>query len=276
MFRSLSLSSQIRGAPAIASLAALGIAAELLALLNNRPSPSFPAETLSSPTSTLLGALLDRTAYLLTSRPTAVNLREALTRIEGAAREEAARQGATAESLAKKVVDVAVGVWVEDKERCERIGNNGARWILEKLEREGTIEKGEKISVLTVRPPLTFTRQGLDRVNADPLSNALQVCNTGSLATSVSTLLLLLRLSFGQSLTASPTGLRHRYRRHHLAPPPRTPRARLLRSDRAVPAGRAPHGRRDGEPGCTQHDGLRHGHWRTPRREEGASLCRRR
>ncbi|GAA5931586.1 hypothetical protein JCM3775_006895 [Rhodotorula graminis] len=150
---------KIRGAPAIASLAALGIAAELLALLNNRASPSFSPETLSSPAATLLAALLDRTAYLLTSRPTAVNLREALTRIEGAAREEAARQGATAESLARKVVDVAVGVWVEDKERCERIGNNGARWILEKLEREGTIEQGEKISVLTV-------------------------CNTGSLATS--------------------------------------------------------------------------------------------
>lgn len=143
--------TQIRGAPAIASLAALGIAAELLALLNNRPSPSFPSSTLSSAPSALLDLLLSRTAYLLTSRPTAVNLREALTRIEAAAREEAARQGATAESLAKKVVDVAVGVWVEDKERCERIGNNGARWILEKLEREGTIEKGEKISVLTVR-----------------------------------------------------------------------------------------------------------------------------
>ncbi|TNY20809.1 hypothetical protein DMC30DRAFT_351681, partial [Rhodotorula diobovata] len=140
---------KIRGAPAIASLAALGIAAELLALLNNRPSPSFPSSTLSSAPSALLDLLLSRTAYLLTSRPTAVNLREALTRIEAAAREEAARQGATAESLAKKVVDVAVGVWVEDKERCERIGNNGARWILEKLEREGTIEKGEKISVLT-------------------------------------------------------------------------------------------------------------------------------
>ncbi|BGP40712.1 S-methyl-5-thioribose-1-phosphate isomerase [Rhodotorula kratochvilovae] len=150
---------KIRGAPAIASLAALGIAAELLALLAQRPSPSFPSSALSSPPAELLTLLLSRTAYLLTSRPTAVNLREALSRIEAAARAEAGRDGATAESLAKKVVDVAVGVWVEDKERCERIGNNGARWILEKLEREGAIEKGEKIAVLTV-------------------------CNTGSLATS--------------------------------------------------------------------------------------------
>ncbi|BGP32707.1 S-methyl-5-thioribose-1-phosphate isomerase [Rhodotorula toruloides] len=150
---------KIRGAPAIASLASLGIAAELVNLLNNRPCPSFPDSTLSAPPSELLKLLLDRTSYLLTSRPTAVNLREALSRIEGAAKAEASAQGATAESLAKKVINVAVGVWVEDKERCEKIGNNGAKWILEKLEREGTIQKSEKIAVLTV-------------------------CNTGSLATS--------------------------------------------------------------------------------------------
>ncbi|GAA5914696.1 hypothetical protein JCM6882_003603 [Rhodosporidiobolus microsporus] len=149
---------KIRGAPAIASLAALGIAAELLAVLNGRTSPSFSSSLLSSPPSALLDTLLDRTAYLLTSRPTAVNLREALTRIETSAK-ATVEGGADAEGLAKKVVEVAVGVWEEDKERCERIGANGSKWILEKLEREGTIEKGEKIAVLTV-------------------------CNTGSLATS--------------------------------------------------------------------------------------------
>ncbi|GAA5991905.1 hypothetical protein JCM11641_003016 [Rhodosporidiobolus odoratus] len=153
-------SMKIRGAPAIASLAALGIASELLALLSSRPSPTFPSSLLSSSSSPadLLSTLLSRTAYLLTSRPTAVNLREALTRIETSA-QKTVEGGASAEELARKVIEVAVGVWVEDKERCERIGANGARWILEKLEREGTIEKEEKIAVLTV-------------------------CNTGSLATS--------------------------------------------------------------------------------------------
>ncbi|POY75648.1 hypothetical protein BMF94_1270 [Rhodotorula taiwanensis] len=150
---------QIRGAPAIASLAALGLAAELLAIQTGRDSPSFSHSLLSSPPQDLLERILERCAYLFTSRPTAVNLREALQRIEVAAKAEAAKEGATAESLAKKVIDVAVGVWVEDKERCERIGDNGAKWILDKLEREGKIEKGEKIAVLTV-------------------------CNTGSLATS--------------------------------------------------------------------------------------------
>ena len=150
---------QIRGAPAIASLAALGIASELLVLLTHKPAASFPLATLSSP-SAFLSQLLSRTAYLLTSRPTAVNLLEALTRIETAAR-TAVKEGASAEQVARRVIDVAVGVWSEDKERNKRIGDNGAAWILEKLEREGAIKQGEKICVLTV-------------------------CNTGSLATFVS------------------------------------------------------------------------------------------
>ncbi|KAL8292330.1 hypothetical protein RQP46_001796 [Phenoliferia psychrophenolica] len=148
---------KIRGAPAIASLAALGIASELLVLLTHKPAASFPLSTLSSPAA-FLTHLLTRTAYLLTSRPTAVNLLEALTRIETAAR-KAVDEGATAEQVARRVIDVAVQVWSEDKERNKRIGDNGASWILEKLEREGTIKQGDKICVLTV-------------------------CNTGSLATS--------------------------------------------------------------------------------------------
>ena len=74
---------------------------------------------------------------------------EALSRIEAAA-EAAVEGGADGKKLARRVVDVAVGVWDEDRERNVSIGDNGAEWILEKLEREGTIEKGEKITVLTV------------------------------------------------------------------------------------------------------------------------------
>lgn len=45
---------------------------------------------------------------------------------------------------------MSIKVWSEDRERNVRIGDHGAKWILEKLEREGSIAKGEKISVLTV------------------------------------------------------------------------------------------------------------------------------
>ncbi|GAA5903677.1 S-methyl-5-thioribose-1-phosphate isomerase MRI1 [Sporobolomyces salmoneus] len=148
---------KIRGAPAIASLASLGIASELLTLLAGRDSPSFPTSSLSS-SEELLSLLLAQSKYLLSSRPTAVNLREALSRIEASAK-ALVSDGCSPQELAQKVIEVAVGVFEEDKERCEKIGKNGAEWILEKLEREGQIEKGEKINVLTV-------------------------CNTGSLATS--------------------------------------------------------------------------------------------
>lgn len=63
--------------------------------------------------------------------------------------------------MAREVIAVAVKVWEDDRERNVRMGDFGAKWILEKSEREGRIEKGGKISVLTV-------------------------CNTGALATSVS------------------------------------------------------------------------------------------
>ncbi|GAA6005748.1 hypothetical protein JCM11491_003994 [Sporobolomyces phaffii] len=148
---------KIRGAPAIASLASLGIASELLALLAGRPAPSFPASSLAS-AEDLVALILAQSAFLLSSRPTAVNLREALSRIEASARDLVAG-GATARELAASVVGVAVGVFDEDKARCERIGHNGATWIVDELERAGEIAQGDKINVLTV-------------------------CNTGSLATS--------------------------------------------------------------------------------------------
>lgn len=138
-------------------MASLGIAAELLSILSGTASPSFPISSLSSP-STLLSLLLSRTAYLLTSRPTAVNLLEALTRIEKEANASLA-EGNDGETLANRVIKVAVEVWEEDLERCRTIGNNGAKWILEKLEREGSIVAGEKISVLTVSEVRSLSRE---------------------------------------------------------------------------------------------------------------------
>ena len=140
---------QIRGAPAIASLSSLGIAAELLTLLADKDSASFGSECLDSPTR-FLETLASRTAYLLTSRPTAVNLLESINRINAAAN-LAVTEGKSAIEAIKIVIQVAIGVWSEDKARNKRIGDNGAEWILEKLEREGSIAKEEKISVLTVR-----------------------------------------------------------------------------------------------------------------------------
>lgn len=104
--------------------------------------------------------------YLLTSRPTAVNLRQALERIEYVT-------GQSSEDLLASVVDECISVCKEfptlafpfssrllrklsklkgtdDIERNYHIGDNGASWLLQCLEAEGTIASGEKINVLTV------------------------------------------------------------------------------------------------------------------------------
>lgn len=91
-----------------------------------------------------------QTRHLLTSRPTAVNLQEALTRIELTARTSAGRNPDAA-LVALDLIDVGISVWNEDKARNKMIGDNGAAWILGKLEREGSIVPGGKICVLTVR-----------------------------------------------------------------------------------------------------------------------------
>ncbi|KAH8925006.1 putative translation initiation factor [Atractiella rhizophila] len=139
-------SMKIRGAPAIASLAALSIACALLSL------PSSASET--SSVSSFQNYISNVSSYLLASRPTAVNLQEALSRIAAVSTAEK-----SVSELVEDVIEVCITVWEEDLERCWKMGEVGGTWLLEKLESEGRIEKGDKIAVLTV-------------------------CNTGSLATS--------------------------------------------------------------------------------------------
>lgn len=145
-------SMRIRGAPAIASLAAVSIAIEILGVLDE------PANSVTKSSESLKEWLDQRSEYLLSSRPTAVNLREAMHRLQAIAN---ASEPADVTAKARKIYDAAELVWTEDVERNVKIGDNGASWLLKNLEQSGAIRKDEKINVLTV-------------------------CNTGSLATSVS------------------------------------------------------------------------------------------
>lgn len=145
-------SMRIRGAPAIASLAAVSIAIEILALLDH------PSSNVMQSSESLKTWLEQRSNYLLSSRPTAVNLREAMHRLQAIA---SSSEPADIVAKARKIYDAAELVWTEDVERNVKIGDNGANWLLRNLEQSGAIQKDEKINVLTV-------------------------CNTGSLATSVS------------------------------------------------------------------------------------------
>lgn len=144
-------SMRIRGAPALASCAALGIACELLSILDNTEHSALQS------TASLQSWLDDKSNYLLSSRPTAVNLREAMHRLQAVA---SAQEPTDPAARAQRIFEAAELVWTEDVARNVLIGDHGAQWLINKLEKEGAISAGEKINVLTV-------------------------CNTGSLATSV-------------------------------------------------------------------------------------------
>lgn len=148
-------SMKIRGAPAIASLASLSIASHLSRALKTDPSPPF-LESLDA-----LGSHLDPIfAHLFSSRPTAVNLGQAISRLR-----KVLRHGAEAGSAAKDVVELLVKegrqIADEDVGRNREMSRHGAEWIIAQVEKQ----KGPGAS-------------------ADGL-NVMTVCNTGSLATSV-------------------------------------------------------------------------------------------
>jgi methylthioribose-1-phosphate isomerase len=143
---------QIRGAPAIASLAALTFAREL--------ERALAAGRLAS-----VDALKEHTVaaleYLNTARPTAVNLSQAMRRLR-AVLDDGVAAGTDARAIAAELVATGRLVAAEDYGRNREMARHGAEWLLARIERlEG---KRRKLNVMTV-------------------------CNTGSLATSVSVVL---------------------------------------------------------------------------------------
>lgn len=144
---------QIRGAPAIASLASLSISSYLSNVWKETPdAPYF--QTVNELAMHLL-PILDK---LVKARPTAVNLSTAISRLKvvlGAAQESDAPVNSAVEALIKEGRAVAN----EDVERNRTMGRLGAEWVLRNAEEKG-VDTSNGINILTV-------------------------CNTGSLATSV-------------------------------------------------------------------------------------------
>ncbi|GFZ48550.1 S-methyl-5-thioribose-1-phosphate isomerase [Saitozyma sp. JCM 24511] len=137
---------KIRGAPAIASLAALSLRTHLAS------QPPFPSP---SAVSSHLNPLLD---YLQSSRPTAVNLGEAMDRIRSVLSSAPPGGEQEAKQLVDRVVQVCGAVHEEDLERNMEMGRLGAEWLWSKRRQaNGAEKKGLKV---------------------------VTVCNTGSLATS--------------------------------------------------------------------------------------------
>ncbi|XP_029440613.1 methylthioribose-1-phosphate isomerase [Rhinatrema bivittatum] len=129
---------KVRGAPAIAIVGCLSLAVEL-----HRAEAKEKEQ--------LLTFVLDSLAFLVTSRPTAVNMARAAGELSAFVRREAERAGATSESIQESVIRWAEDLLMKDTQDNKKIGDHGARHLVRRI-------PGQPVTVLTH-------------------------CNTGSLAT---------------------------------------------------------------------------------------------
>lgn len=134
-------SMRVRGAPAIAIVASLGLAVELQ---NSPPGTENRDDTISH-----IDEALD---YLKTSRPTAVDLTNAINQLKSRIR---AVENSDKGKVIEAFVEEAEAIFKKDLETNISIGNSGAEW----LQANASASTSSPVSVLTH-------------------------CNTGSLATS--------------------------------------------------------------------------------------------
>ncbi|KAF2749917.1 putative translation initiation factor [Sporormia fimetaria CBS 119925] len=111
-----------RGAPAIAIVAALGLAVEL----ENMKISDIAEEVKIF--------ILEKLEYLVTSRPTAVNLADAARKLKRRTEEAAREEGASGRSVREGYVRAAEKMLVDDVSDNENIGRFGAEWIVENTE----------------------------------------------------------------------------------------------------------------------------------------------
>ncbi|CAG5175910.1 uncharacterized protein ALTATR162_LOCUS10505 [Alternaria atra] len=111
-----------RGAPAIAIVAALALAVELTNM------------KLSSVAEEVKIFITEKLDYLVTSRPTAVNLADAAGKLRKVTEEAAANEGASGEAVREAYVAAAEKMLVDDVSDNESIGKHGAEWIVKNTE----------------------------------------------------------------------------------------------------------------------------------------------
>jgi methylthioribose-1-phosphate isomerase len=111
-----------RGAPAIAIVAALSLAVELTNM------------KLSSVAEEVQVFITEKLEYLVTSRPTAVNLADAAGKLRKITDEAAANDGASGDSVREAYVQAAEKMLVDDVSDNKNIGKYGADWIVKNSE----------------------------------------------------------------------------------------------------------------------------------------------
>lgn len=111
-----------RGAPAIAIVAALGLAVELETIHRKKELSEIAEE---------VKVFVDeKLRYLVTSRPTAVNLSDAAQKLAKVVDNAASASGASGSSVKDAYIQAAERMLVEDVSDNQAIGYHGASWIL--------------------------------------------------------------------------------------------------------------------------------------------------
>lgn len=123
---------RVRGAPAIAIVAALGLASELSALIADNLLPTSTEE--------VKNLIVAKLHYLVTSRPTAVNLSDISRKLEDLVVGHSKSSGCSGYSTAAAFIRAAEGTLVTDVDDNKRIGENGAKWIMSNALGEGMSE----------------------------------------------------------------------------------------------------------------------------------------
>lgn len=134
-------SMQVRGAPAIAIVAALSLAV----WSSEHLLEDYKCHSSHSPES-VANLLQAKLAYLVMSRPTAVNLADAAGKLNNIITTAVAEPGATVHQVVDVYIGAAEQMLVDDVEDNENIGRFGADWLLQHTEEA---ESNRKISVLT-------------------------------------------------------------------------------------------------------------------------------
>src|SRR5271154_631776 len=143
---------RVRGAPAIAIVAALALAVEIKCIGGGTQQVQTAEEVRE--------LIEERLEYLKTSRPTAVNLGDAVGKLKKIVERAALETGANGAKVIELYVAAAEQMLVDDVADNEAIGAHGAKWIQENT------PAGRKRSA-----------------NGENELKVLTHCNTGSLAT---------------------------------------------------------------------------------------------
>ena len=132
---------QVRGAPAIAIVAALSVAVCLSRCNTKGANPA-----MLGPDMTGSGLIYHNLDFLVTSRPTAVNLSDAVKKLKNVVAYAQALYDATDMSINEAYIEAAEQMLVDDVHDNENIGNFGADWIVRHTRMN---YPGGKLSVVT-------------------------------------------------------------------------------------------------------------------------------